>query len=68
MVTVTLSETDTVLLFEQPAVRVQQDSAESRLVCVRVTIELEWGGYARVAFGLLHPLPVVAGDCRKPEV
>lgn len=32
MVTVTLSETDTVMLFELASVRVQQDSAESRLV------------------------------------
>lgn len=32
MVTVTLSETETVMLFELPSVRVQQDSAESRLV------------------------------------
>ena len=32
MVTVTLFETDTVMLFELPSVRVQQDSAESRLV------------------------------------
>lgn len=35
MVTATLSETDTVLLFEQPSVRVQQDTAESRLVRAR---------------------------------
>ena len=64
MVTVTLSETDTVLLFEQPAVRVQQDSAESRLVCVYVCACVmhsclegffcrtqKGGGFVRVAFG-----------------